>query len=340
MSHVEACSDDHAAIPPERLERLDPEYRDFVLAQPAASRTPLYTLKWSPQLREMVNSSTAGKAKAVPVGATETVDLGDFSVRIVLPDGEPPKDGWPALIYLHGGGWLFGTSQTGESFYTRVCMEARCVVMSVDYRLAPEHTFPTALNDTWSAFLWICGEGGAKYRINKDLIAVCGYSSGGNLAAVIAQRATMSCPPIRLCAQILLMPLLDLTPTSDPSTWSQSMREYANVFGLYARDLLWSRDLHTPEPSDRVLPDASPLLQERAEAFEGLPRTWISVAEMDVLRSAGELYAMKLKEHGVPVELKTYSGAAHLLIQADEVCELARTMRKDQIEALNLAFTG
>ncbi|KAG9079836.1 hypothetical protein FRC06_007413 [Ceratobasidium sp. 370] len=263
MSDVDLHSDDPTTIPPEILKRLDPEYRDFVLGQPAASRTPLYIIKWSTQLREMVNSSTAGKAKAVPVGAAETVDLGDFSVRIILPDGEPPTEGWPALVYLHGGGWLFGTSQTGESFYTRVCMEAR----------------------------------------------------GGNLAAVIAQRATISRPPIRLCAQILLMPLLDLTPTSDPLTWSPSMREYADVVGLYARDLLWSRDLHTPKLSDQILPDASPLLQERAEAFEGMPRAWISVAEMDILRSGGELYARKLKERGVPVELKIYYG------------ELAQVMR-------------
>ncbi|KAG9124484.1 hypothetical protein FRC07_011463 [Ceratobasidium sp. 392] len=256
----------------------------------------------------MVNSSTAGQEKAIPVGTIETIDFGEFSARIVVPDGEPPKDGWPALIYLHGGGWLFGTAQTGESFYTRVCMEVRCVVVSVDYRLAPEYTFPAALNDSWSALLWVIAEGGVKYRINKDLVAVCGYSSGGTLAAVLAQRATTLRPPIRLRAQILLMPLVDLTATSDPSTWSPSMREYADVFGLYARDLLWSRDLHTPNVSDQILPDASPLLQEKQEAFEGMPKAWISVAEMDVLRSGGEFYAKKLKEHGVPVELKTYYG--------------------------------
>ncbi|KAG8794243.1 hypothetical protein FRC12_000096 [Ceratobasidium sp. 428] len=160
MSQLDSHLDDPTSIPPEILKRLDPEYKDFVLAQPASSRTPLYTVGWSSKLREMVNSSTAGKASAVPVGVVETISLGEYSVRILTPKGEPPKDGWPALIYLHGGGWLFGTSQTGESFYTRVCVETRCIVVSVDHRLAPEHTFPTALNDSWSALLWVCAEGG------------------------------------------------------------------------------------------------------------------------------------------------------------------------------------
>ncbi|QRV89348.1 alpha/beta hydrolase family protein [Ceratobasidium sp. AG-Ba] len=159
------------------------------------------------------------------------------------------------------------------------------------------------------------------------------------MAAALAQRATSSRPQIKLCAQILLMPIVDLTPTDDPSTWSPSMRENANVLELYARDVIWSRNLHTPKSSDRTLPDASPLFQENNEAFEGVPRAWVGIAELGVLRSGGERYAEKLQKHGVPVELKTYYKATHLLIQADGVCELARTIRDDQIKALKAAFS-
>lgn len=331
--------DPTATISSEILAKLDPEYRDFVTSQPTASRTPLSSLGWSSELRKVVNSSTAGNAEPVPVGAFENIDMGKFSVRVLVPDSSAPSTGWPALLYLHGGGWLFGTCQTGESFYTRACMEARCVVVSVDYRLAPEDTFPAALEDSWAALLWLLGEGGKRYNVNRNLVALCGYSSGANMAAVIAQRATMSRPQIRLCAQVLLMPILDLTLTEDPITWSPSMREHANTLGLYARDVIWSRNLHTPNPRDRDHPDASPLLQDNKEAFNGMARSWIGVAELDVLRSDGERYAKKLEEYGVQVNLKTYYGANHLLIQADAACELARRIRHDQIAALKTAFS-
>jgi acetyl esterase/lipase len=118
----------------------------------------------------------------------------------------------------------------------------------------------------------------------------------------------MSQPPIRLLAQVLLMPSLDFTPTYDPETWSTSMREYAEVPGLWARDVIWSRDIHTPNIADRTRPDSSPLLQTQEHAFENMAPTWIGVSELDVLRNDGESYAIKLQEHGVSVELKTYLG--------------------------------
>jgi acetyl esterase/lipase len=113
--------EDPKDIPPALLKRLDPEFRDFVLSQPAASRTPLHTLKWSSELREVVNSNSAGMAEPVLVGATHTISLGQFSARIVVPAGKPSEGGWPVLVYAHGGGWLFGSTKTGESFYTRLC---------------------------------------------------------------------------------------------------------------------------------------------------------------------------------------------------------------------------
>jgi acetyl esterase/lipase len=163
---------------------------------------------------------------------------------------------------------------------------------------------------------------------------------GANLAAVLAQRAAMYRPPIRLLAQVLLMPILNLTPTYDPETWSPSMREHAQVFGLWALDVVWSRDMHTPNVEDRSHTDASPLFQESEQAFGNMAPAWIGVAELDVLRNDGEFYANKLQQRGVPVELKTYHGelvrriivlirlkyhipgATHLTAQADGVSEV------------------
>lgn len=109
-------------FPPSILKRLDPQYRDFVLSQPPASRTPLHTIGWSEELRELIDSSTAGKAEPVPVGSVQTINFDQFTIGVYTPDGSPPEGGWPAFIYAHGGGWLFGKVQTGASFYTRLCV--------------------------------------------------------------------------------------------------------------------------------------------------------------------------------------------------------------------------
>ncbi|KAJ1307161.1 hypothetical protein OPQ81_001278 [Rhizoctonia solani] len=215
---------------------------------------------------------------------------------------------------------------------------ARCVVISVDYRLAPEYTFPTAFNDFWAALSWVCGEGAEKLNIDKNLIALGGYSSGGTLAAAVAQHASLAEPPIRLVGQAIFMPSLDATPSYDPKTWSASMREYAEVPGLWTRDVLWARDMHTPNESDRADPKISPLLQKNDKAFKAMAPSWIGVAEMDALRNDGETYAKMLKDHGVRVDLKIYIGASHLTVVADGVCELARRMQRDQIEFLKMVF--
>lgn len=138
------------------------------------------------------------------------------------------------------------------------------------------------------------------------------FNRGANLAAATAQRAVLSQLPNRLLKQILLMPSLDTTPTTDPDTWSSSMREYADVPGLYTKDILWSRDMHTPNVEDRKNPEASPVLQTDERAFKGIAPAWIGVSELDALRNDGEKYAKKLRERGVAVELKTYHGELSL----------------------------
>ncbi|KDN41697.1 hypothetical protein RSAG8_07228, partial [Rhizoctonia solani AG-8 WAC10335] len=194
----------------------------------------------------------------------------------------------------------------------------------------------------WSEDLltWVRGEGAKKLNLDKNRIAVGGYSSGGALAAAVAQQTLLSDPPIKLVGQAMFMPSLNLTSSYDPETWSPSMREYAKVPGLWTRDVLWARDMHTPKKSDQANPIASPLVQTRDDAFKAMAPTWIGVAEMDTLRSDGETYAKMLKNQGVQVELKTYIGASHLTGVADGVCALARRMQSDQIAFLHEVFQG
>ncbi|KAH7342151.1 alpha/beta hydrolase fold-domain-containing protein [Rhizoctonia solani] len=326
-------------LPATIVNRWDPEYRDFILSLPQEALIPPHQIGWSQDLRQAINSSTAGKAEPVPVGSTLNFDLEGFSVLCFTPDGEAPPCGWPVLVYAHGGGLLFGSAKSEISFTTRICTDVKCVVISVDYRLAPEYTFPYAYNDVWETLSWVRGEGAEKLNLDRSHIALGGYSSGATLAAAIAQQASLCEPPIRLVGQLLLMPSLDVTPSYDPNTWSSSMGEYAEVPGLWTRDVLWARDMHTPSEGDRADPKASPLTQKRKGAFKNMPPTWIGVAEMDPLRSDGETYARALKGQDVQVELKAYDGASHLTVVADGVCALARRMQNDQITFLKVAFS-
>lgn len=338
-------SDDSAtstSIPQSLLDRLTPGYRAFVEAQPPGIRFPLHTLQWSSAFRQAsALPPDYGQADPVPVGSERTIQLGQFSVLVLTPDGERPSEGWPVLLFIHGGGWIFGTAETGKSFLSRACVEAKCVVVSVDYRLAPEHPFPAAIDDCWEALLWLRGPGKDELGIDLSRIAVGGGSAGGNLAAVVAQRASLASPPIPLVLQLLGVPITDNTfKASDKSGWTPSMLEYQNVFSLRALDMLWCRDLYIPNEKDRARPDASPLLQDDKRAFEGLAPALIALAELDTLKSEGEMYAEKLKAHGVPVTLKEYKGLTHTGVAADRVCEVARTARNDQIEALKVAFSN
>ncbi|KAB5589211.1 hypothetical protein CTheo_7339 [Ceratobasidium theobromae] len=344
-------------IPQSVLDRLAPDYRAFVETQPATSRIPLYTIDLNSAFRQslkLVPPLDLGQADYIPVGSTRTIQLGQFSVLVLTPEGERPSGGWPAFLFIHGGGWVLGTVETGKQFYSRACVEAKCVVVSVDYRLAPEHPFPAAVEDCWEALRWLCGVGKDELEIDVSRIAVGGVSAGGNIAAVIAQRASLASPRVPLVLQILTVPATNLTFTAlDKSNWTPSMVEHQDVFALRALEMFWCRDYYVPKVEDRVNPDASPLLQEDKRAYEGLPPALVLVMELDVLKSEAEMYAEKMKLHGVPVTLKEYKGSeleivnaspnrhagvTHLSVAADRVCEIACTIRSDQIEALKTAF--
>ncbi|KAG8684630.1 hypothetical protein FRC11_011825 [Ceratobasidium sp. 423] len=330
-------------IPQALLDRLVPDYRAFVEAQPRAARVPLHTIEWSPEFRAIISSAPPpdlGQAAPVPVGSTRRIDLGKFSVRVLIPEGERPNEGWPVLLFIHGGGYMLGNAESGISFFSSACVEAKCVVVSVDYRLAPEHPYPAAIDDCWEAFRWLRGAGKEELGVDISRVAVAGVSSGATLSAIIAQRASLASPRIPLVLQILVVPGADMTFTvEDQSRWTPSMLEYQNVWALRALDMLWLRDHYLPNVEDREKPDASPLLQEDKKAYEGLAPALVIVNELDILKDEGIIYAEKMREHGVSVTLKEVKGVTHIGLAADRVCEIARTLRTEEIEALKNAFS-
>ena len=143
-------------IPQSILDKLDPEYRTLVLTRPPLSRLPIHNLTWSSYFRESAKSNPPelGEEPGIPVGSTKTVELDGFTATMLTPDGEPPKSGWPVLIWIHGGGWVFGSAESGVSTYSRACVG----------------TYPTSI------FLNICPESCVIFVTHRS--AVCGTISG------------------------------------------------------------------------------------------------------------------------------------------------------------------
>ncbi|KAG8739164.1 hypothetical protein FRC10_006087 [Ceratobasidium sp. 414] len=313
-------------LPQSLLDCLVPDYRAFIESWPASHHVPPHTITWSPTTRQAAGVLVdMGQAPAVPVGSTRTIELcnGRFSVRVLTPEGEAPDEGWPVMVYMHGGGWTFGSAEGGISFFSRACVEAKCVAVSVDYRLAPENPFPAAVDDAWDALCWVVGEGKDGLGIDTSRVAVGGVSAGGNLAAVLAQRASLAGIPLVL--QILTTLLTNATYSLKPrADWSPSMQEHEHTFALSALDVFWFLDRYVPKREDRALPDVSPLLQDDPKAYERMAPALVSVMELDVLCSEGEMYADKMKKFGVDVTSK--------------ICEVSRTIRDDRIAALKAAF--
>ncbi len=236
-----------------------------------------------------------------PVAAVENRSIdgpgGAIPVRIYSPAGNGPR---PALVYFHGGGFVIGSLETHDHTCRALANAARCVVVAVDYRLAPESKFPAALDDCYAATSWVA-ENGLAIGVDPSRIAVGGDSAGGNLAAVVALLARERGGP-RLAFQLLVY------PATDAACDTASCRENAEGYLLTRRTMLWFWDNYLADPADGRSPLASPL---RAEKLDGLPPALIITAEYDPLRDEGEAYAERLREAGVPVECARYAGMFH-----------------------------
>jgi acetyl esterase len=249
------------------------------------------------------------------------VEGGTIDLLIYSPFEPGPH---AAHIYLHGGGWSAGSIH--QSFIDWLCRErcvgATCVVVAVNYRKAPEHKFPTGLNDCYAALLWLA-EHAEELGVRPDLITVGGGSAGANLAAALTLKTRDEGGP-RLAFQVLEVPAVDLTG-------GHLTQENASGYGLSANDLkIIFRD-YLNSPDDARNPYASPLL---APDLSGLPPALILTAEYDVLRDQGEAYAKRLEEAGVPVTYSMYEGHIHGSSAFTKVMGSARAWRFEVITAL------
>ncbi|MEH1015651.1 alpha/beta hydrolase [Micromonospora sp. CPCC 206060] len=240
-----------------------------------------------------VTATVAGPAPPVPV--TE-VDAGGVPGRLYLPQpaGSAPL---PVLVYLHGGGWTTGSAAGWDTPCRRIALVSGWAVLSLDYRLAPEHPYPAAVDDVDAALAWLRGPA-ARYGVDCGQVAVGGDSAGAYLATVAARRARDRDAP--LVCQILVYPALDPGMSSPSYT---TMDRY--MLDRTEMEYFWTSFL--PGPVDRTDPAVAPM---RAD-LTGLPPALVLTAEYDVLRDEGESYAMLLAEAGVPVTATRYCGMVH-----------------------------
>lgn len=229
----------------------------------------------------------------------EQIDAGGVPARLYRP---PRPHGGGLLIWIHGGAWMLGGLDVVDPLVRLLVASSGSCALSVDYRLAPEHPFPAAIDDAWSATKWAASR--------FDAIAVGGESAGGNLAAAVAIRARDSGIPLAL--QALIVPALDYAV--DGAAYAEFARRYSPFGGIpdfgatLRREMEFAWQTYVPDPADRDRPDAVPM---RASSLAGLAPAVIVTAEHDILREEALRYAARLQSDGVTVETHDYPGQIH-----------------------------
>lgn len=238
-----------------------------------------------PEVLEVENASTGPGYGHVPVRIYRTTDSSSA----------------PVIVFYHGGGHVFGSLETHDTAARFLALRAGCTLVSVDYRMGPEHPFPAAVDNAFDAARWVADHA-EKLRIDPDRICLCGDSAGGNLATVAALLARDTGAP-KPCAQVLIYPVTDYLGGT------ASYDKYGEGYGvLEARTADWFRERYLPDPAHHSDWRAAP---RRAESLSGLPPTLVLTAECDILVDEGTDYARSLEAAGVAVNLIEFKGMIH-----------------------------
>jgi acetyl esterase len=286
------------------------------------------------QLRALVRQySTAFPPLQVPLGDIIDREIpgpaGPLRVRIYHPRSAGPH---PVAVYFHGGGWVVGDLETQDMICRGLCYGADCLVVSVDYRLAPEHPFPAAPDDAYAATCWVA-EHAAEIGGDPSRLAVAGDSAGGILSGSVALRARDERGPA-ICAQVLIYASMNY----ELSAPTASMRDYADGPLLSADDVefFWSQYFTDPA-ADQNHPYACPA---RAPDHRHLPPAFIGTAEIDPTRDTAENYATLLRDAGVEVEQHRYTGMPHGFVSWLGVVDGAQHAMNDACAWLRKQFAA
>lgn len=253
---------------------------------------------------------------------------GAIPVRIYRPSVVVTSRRSAALVWFHGGGWTVGDLELADAPCRALANRAGVVVVSVGYRLAPEHPFPAALEDAEAAVRWVA-DSADKLGIDPGRLAVGGDSAGGNLAAVLCQQLRASGPA--LCFQLLVYPV------TDGRLATRSMLDHADGYGFTRDEMEWYWRQYVGDDGPRDDPRVSPLLAPD-DALAGLPPAIVITAELDPLRDEGEAYGRRLQEAGVPCEITRYRRMVHGFFSMCGLVPAARTASRHAADALTRAM--
>jgi acetyl esterase/lipase len=305
----------HQPIHPDVRSLLDPEYVSFhdeyfQYLVPDDQKT------WDGSAREGIKDMPPTGSEPVKVGTIRDLQVGKFEVRVFTPDVERPSRGWPVFLWFHGGGWAVGDISSGNDLCALICKHAACVVVTVGYRLAPEHPFPAAFEDSVEALKWLCSdEGATELAIDPTSIAIGGTSAGAQLAASVSLQAAILTPPFKIAFQLLVVPVIDNTATVS-TVWAAKK----NAPWLTPARMTWYRRMYFVDEKSAEMWEASPN-KAPASLLAQSPRTWIAVAEQDLLAPEALLFAEQLDEawksaghDDKEVVLKSYEGSTHSIL--------------------------
>ncbi|EGV66788.1 hypothetical protein PSN45_002891 [Yamadazyma tenuis] len=326
--------------------KLDPKYVEFFNTNLAHNSNLMATHRVPLQDIRASGNVIPGQSPLADVKETFDIEIPrvhtsgpPIPARVFVPNGNPPAGGFPLFIWYHGGGWVLGGISTENSYCTNAAELAQCVVVTVDYRLAPEDPFPACVDDAYEAAIWGLASAPTILGINGTKVAVGGSSAGGNLTAIVTNKYASSplaqtLPP--LAFQVQVVPVTDNTATAETQpSWGEN--EFTAQ--LPAEKMLWYRRLYLPNPEDAGKPESSPLFYSD-ESMAKVPPCFIAASECDILRSEAEAYAAKLKKNGVDTTIVIYKGMPHTTMVMDAVMDQGRQLVADTTGALKKAFYG
>ena len=312
---------------------LDPQAKSYLDLLSSLGAPPMHTLQ-ATQARVAYKKARAIAQPAPPqVARVEALQAtgpaGAIPLRSYRPIGSAGGERLPVLVFFHGGGWTIGDLDTHDVACREICNRARCAVIAVDYRLAPEHRFPAEVDDAITATRWVA-DNARPLSLDGARIAIGGDSAGGNLAAVTALALRDGGGPA-LALQLLIYPATDFR--ANTSSHAQNGSGY--LLTREAIDYFTNNYLNgSHDVSDWR---ASPAL---AQSFRGLPRAFVLTAEYDPLRDEGAQYAQLLRDAGVSVEYVSFAGQIHGFITMSKVIDAAAVAFDRCAGALKSAFAG
>jgi acetyl esterase len=312
---------------------LDPELRAMLDAAAAAPAVPMHELPVDvARANQRAATAISLGPDYQPIALAEVSDrvvAGSVPVRVYRPDVPGVL---PVVAFAHGGGWVIGDLDTHDEPCRFLSHALSAVVVAVDYRRAPEHPYPAAIDDYWAVVCWLA-QHAADLGADPGALVVVGDSAGGHLATAAALRARAAGGPA-IAVQAMAYPVTDATMSiaSDPLG---SYVTRADGYGLSATSMAWFVNCYLPDPEARARPDNSPLL---VDDLSGLPPAVIATAEFDPLRDEGARYARRLSQAGVPVTWLPGDGLVHSFLRQARQSRAAARARRAFADAISAAL--